>query len=675
MIARMHASFRQNKAHRTLRLSVAGSLLLAVAAGCSAKQTDSGGAGRAAAASSNAADTLITPTTAAGTSATGTASTTNTGGPGTQPISTDPIALDACGPNNPAGLGAADAQRLRAGSGGPGNLQILYPAEGTVFPRGMLSPDLMWGGQAAAEAVFLHIRSTTFEYSGCHVPGRDGYLRIPQNIWDQAGARTGGKTDPYTIELTVMSGGTVTGPVAVRFNIAQATIKGSIYYNTYSSMLGAAPTGAVPTMAAMKGKSMMGGLVLRIPAGGEAEVFHQTSCNGCHSVSADGSRLLSFFSGIGGQSYDVAAIAASGTLVGPVAAGPRGVFGALYPNGLVYLSMSSVIEVGHSNMAGGGPGAAAQDATLFDATNGTVIPNHGIPGGALMPMFSPDGTYLAFNDYALGAAHGIAVMKYDVTTHTATDYKVLLQEPDGAVRPGWPFVLPDNGAVIVARTDSKDFSGNGAGVMAGGPGGKGARGEDAPYSELSIVDMNTGTVSLLAKAMGYSKPEDAATGSTFLPFGDEDIRHYYFPTLSPVAAGGYFWLFFDGVRHYGSLGSGRQLWGAAIDISADGSYTHDPSHPAFYLPGQEFGTGNHRAFAALDACKQDGLSCTSGIDCCSGSCYFEGDVGAGVCTPRKTSCSKRDERCSSDRDCCLPLGDEPPLQCIAGYCAVVLGPD
>jgi len=76
--------------------------------------------------------------------------------------------------------------------------------------------------------------------------------------------------------------------------------------------------------------------------------------------------------------------------------------------------------------------------------------------------------------------------------------------------------------------------------------------------------------------------------------------------VSPVAAGGYFWVFFDSLRHYGNLGLQRQLWGAAVEISATGDYTVDRSAPAFYLPGQELGTGNHRAFAALDPCKMDG---------------------------------------------------------------------
>jgi len=145
--------------------------------------------------------------------------------------------------------------------------------------------------------------------------------------------------------------------------------------------------------------------------------------------------------------------------------------------------------------------------------------------------------------------------------------------------------------------------------------------------------------------------------------------------LSPVAAGGYFWVFFDSIRHYGVLGTGRQLWGAAIDISPDGTYTTDLSHPAFYLPGQEYGTGNHRAFAALDPCRKDGDSCTSGIDCCGGFCYFDGPEElvdpVGSCTPKMTTCAKRDERCLSDADCCPPEAGEPANTCIAGFCAFI----
>jgi hypothetical protein len=125
----------------------------------------------------------------------------------------------------------------------------------------------------------------------------------------------------------------------------------------------------------------------------------------------------------------------------------------------------------------------------------------------------------------------------------------------------------------------------------------------------------------------------------------------------------------------------RQLWGAALDISADGTYTRDPSHPAFYVSGQEFGTGNHRAFAALDPCRKDGDKCTSGVDCCGGFCYFEGQPElvdpVGTCEPTKhmMMCSRRDERCSVYSDCCTTDPTEPQLMCIAGFCTQVRGPD
>lgn len=120
----------------------------------------------------------------------------------------------------------------------------------------------------------------------------------------------------------------------------------------------------------------------------------------------------------------------------------------------------------------------------------------------------------------------------------------------------------------------------------------------------------------------------------------------------------------------------RQLWGAALDIHADGSYTSDPSHPAFYLPGQEFGAGNHRAFAALDPCKKNGDTCTSGIDCCGGSCVFpampqEFVDPVGTCSPQMNMCAKRHEKCHTDADCCLPEPGQQPNSCIAGFCAFI----
>jgi hypothetical protein len=578
-----------------------------------------------------------------------------------------PIAIDQTGADNPAGLNPQDVQALIAG-GPPSSLRILYPYDGTVFPRGLLPPLVMWDG-GAADAVYVHLQAQSFDYKAVLKPTIDAtsmapQVALPDDVWAKAGLKTGGKSDPFTLELSTRVNGVVSGPVRQQFIIAQATVKGSIYYNSYASKLPGAA---------------LGGNVLRIPAGGKVELFMSMTCNGCHAVSADGSKMLSQIElTTGGNAY---ALTSGGPANPPgAAAGPRVSFGALYPDGSKYLSTSTAVSLAHAEIAE--PPGTATAATLYDTATGQVVPGTDVPEGAVMPMFSPDGAHLVFNDFAINSADGLAVMDYDVASNKASNYKMLMKD-DADTRPGWPFFLPDDKAVVFLRTASLDFSGNGAYVGAGGLAGilPGDLGNVAsvpvpgPASDLHIADIATGTVTLLAKAMGFNAPADANGGMTSLPF-PEDTHQNYFPTVAPIAAGGYFWVFFDSIRHYGNLGIQRQLWGTALDIQADGSYVADPSHPAFYVPGQEFGAGNHRAFAALDPCKKNGDSCTSGIDCCGGSCSFpttpqEFGEPVGTCAPQMNTCAKRDERCKHDIDCCPPDPGQPANSCIAGFCAYI----
>jgi hypothetical protein len=192
---------------------------------------------------------------------------------------------------------------------------------------------------------------------------------------------------------------------------------------------------------------------------------------------------------------------------------------------------------------------------------------------------------------------------------------------------------------------------------------------------LFMVDAASGAVTILARAMGYDTAAAVSGEQTYLPFGKDELHHHYFPTVSAVAAGGYFWVFFDSVRHYGNFGEQRALWAAAVEIQPDGKYIGDRSNPAFYLPGQEFDTGNHRAFAALDPCKPEGGSCLSGVDCCGGFCFLpdptEFGQPPGMCSPPKNECATTDERCTTDADCCPPDPGLPQNTCIAGFCAYI----
>ena len=340
-------------------------------------------------------------------------------------------------------------------------------------------------------------------------------------------------------------------------------------------------------------------------------MFESTGCNGCHSVSANGSRLISQVipgtanayraraehagesAGDGDQYTRRVRRAVSGWL-----GVPRDVDGDR--------RRAHDVGVDGWDIFGG-----STDAALYKTDDGSVITGTGIPGGSLMPMFSPDGSKLAVNDYAhQRSARACADGLRPGDQHREQLSPCCSWTPT-CVRAGRSFCRTTAASCSrapTARTSPAKASAS-SGITTG------------PSSDISIVDVASGTVTLLAQAMGYATPDDAKAGTTYLPFGAEELHHNYFPTVSPVAAGGYFWLFFDSWRHYGNLGLQRRCGPLRSTSPPDGTYAVDRSHPPFYLPGQEFGTGNHRAFAALDPCKMDSDSCTSGTDCCGGYCY------------------------------------------------------
>ena len=196
--------------------------------------------------------------------------------------------------------------------------------------------------------------------------------------------------------------------------------------------------------------------------------------------------------------------------------------------------------------------------------------------------------------------------------------------------------------------------------------------------QMSNADVATSDLYVVSLASpGTAQPLDLANGvrggSPYLPFSSRDAHLGFYPTLSPVAAGGYFWALFTSRRQYGNVMTDttngnsvpdpvfhtetKKVWVTALTIGGSG----DPSHPAFYLPGQEAASGNFRPFATLAPCKANGAACSAGTDCCGGSC------AANTCAA-PTGCSSVDARCTQTSDCCATDGS---VSCIAGYCALV----
>ena len=563
------------------------------------------------------------------------------------------VSLKSCGADNPAGLDDKAIKTLLAG-GDPGKLRILYPYDGTVFPRGLASPVLMWdGADDKVDAVYVHMKSSAFEFEGCLKADKAGQLTLPQNVWDQAAAGTTGKSDPFQIELSVLSGGKAIGPVQQELIIAPGSLKGSIYYNSYSS-----------SIAKKAGAS--GGAVLRIPPGGKAELFvGQRGCAGCHGASADGKRLVT--------NEGVYALTPGISVNPPPLRMASTEFVGLTPDGTLYAYQGKVVET----------------------DTGTTLPSTGLPSSAMEIAWSPDGRWVSFIDGPVdprggagipagiipcigglpipgcsGSSSGgsmnngkIAIMSFDKSSRTMADRRLITNVSDKAQ---WPLFLPDNKGLIYADTATND---------------------------LMLLDVQSGSSTILARAMGFHSLKDVQANKSFLPYAaDGESRQAYFPTVAPVAAGGYFWVYFDTPRRYGNmdtnkiesgltapmgiavpqipalnipgLGSftaSKQLWVTAIEISPDGTYKGDASAPAFYLPGQEMGANNHRAFSALDPCLETGDSCDSGIKCCSGFCSDK------ECVAPPSRCAQTEEACQTQSDCCNEAD-----QCIGGFCSVIL---
>jgi hypothetical protein len=346
--------------------------------------------------------------------------------------STTPQSIDACSTGSAAT--SAQAQALQKG-GSAGSLRFLYPYDGTLFPRGLLPPTIMWDG-GSADVLYVHIKSALFEYKGCVKPTADGQFVLPASVWSAAEAHTQSGADPFALELTILKGSTVTGPVKETIFIAPATLKGTIYYNSYSSKLvGALASGSTP------GFGVGSGAVLRIQPGKSADVFlGNQGCTGCHAVSANGQRMVAdAIIGLQGETFKLTPTTGPDPMP-TITAAPGPTFVGLTPDGLLYVANGHPSGMGprYAAIAGG-----LASATLFETDTGTQIDGTGIPAGAMCPTFSPDGKQLVFNDYAIGNGHGLATMAFDETARKATNYKSVYQESDTGVFPGWPFFLPD----------------------------------------------------------------------------------------------------------------------------------------------------------------------------------------------------------------------------------------
>jgi hypothetical protein len=591
----------------------------------------------------------------------------------------------------PGALDAATVTSLQAGGSGTG--KYLYPYDGTVFPVGLAAPTLQWSQSGTADAVYLHMSSSKFDYKGCFGANANMQLTIPDSAWTPAEAQSKGASDPLEVEITIKSGGTIIGPIKEQLIFALGKLKGDLFYNTYTSPQ-AGNNGAV--MKLRLGAAQPQVLLTDV---GFAPVG---PCWSCHSLSANGNMLVAqhhaypagpYTSG----SFDL--VANPGLQPPPKTTMPSSTaemgLGAVYPDGTKVLTMGSPGNSGTASvnpLFPDSPGnipamIGPKPSMLLDTSNGNPITINGWNVQyAKMPSFSPDGSLVAFNWHEDSNGHSIAVANFDSATNTFSNVRVIYKSD--TLYPGWPFITPDNLEVVFVLGDAADY-------VSAYP--------DRPataHSDLWTVDIATKNARPLNRANGYM----TQGAPTYLPTPGRDEHYEFFPTITPIAAGGYFWVFFTSRRQYGNIMTDqtstlhtvddsvtKKIWVSAYNIR-NGDVITDPSNPPFYLPGQEAAAGNIRAFAALEPCHQEGDKCETGVDCCKGHCCLDPTCGAQLNTcgvpppppppppgepPPPPRCSNIDEGCATAADCCAQTdaqGQPATVKCVRYFCAVPVPP-
>lgn len=487
---------------------------------------------------------------------------------------------------------------------------LSYPYNQTVFPRGLAGPTVQWDNVGPADVYYVHATSNGYDleaWSTVTTPARWTFPVVPVDTWKQLTDSTDG---PVTISIQRFDGVKAYLPISQTWTIAPANLAGTIYYWEVNN-----------------------GNVVRIKPGDTApENFLQkpagVTCVACHSVSKDGSRLVASFHG--GYSPWGTFDLATGTSI--LATDTSSGFQAISADGQLVLSRHWTD--GSFNGTGALSLTKADDPTELAQLNpGSGQPSH--------PAWSGDNTKVAFSVRTDGngldfTTSTLWMTDVDPQGFSFSNTKKIVDNVAGFPTVTFPTFSPDSQWVAFERSTQ-------------------ARSRGA-QSTIWLTNLDGSTLIPLDKANG--------TGALL---GDQATSSYE-PTFNPVSVGGYFWLVVVSERVYGNTltdtnpaSRRKQLWVTAIDASPQAGV--DPSHPAFWLPGQEVNNNNMRGEWALSPCKKLGEDCTAGFECCDGFCH-EDESGNPVCDDKPSGCSQEGEACVTAADCC-----DPGASCTGGFCS------
>lgn len=491
-------------------------------------------------------------------------------------------------------------------------LTPVYPYDRTVFPRGLRGPVIQWNGGGAADVYYIHAVSPTFEFEGWRTVPPPSRYELPSAMVDVWGKLTDSTVGEIKVSIQRYDGTTAYLPKEQTWIVANANLTGFVYYWEVNQ-----------------------GNVVRLRPGADApENFLQkpagVTCVACHSVSANGSTIVASFHG-GYSPWGTfeaatgASLYSSGLSSGFQAISPDGQYvlwrhwndGAFNTTG--YLSLSTFDNAAELAQLNPGGGAPSHPAWSKD-------------GGKIAFSVRTDGNGLDFTQSTLW------ITDVDLVTQTFSNTQMIVANDAQRPTVTFPTFSPDSAWIAFSRSQQARSRGT--------------------LSQIWLTN-NDGSVQM---------PLDATNGVGAIT-GDDQLNASYEPTFMPVAAGGYYWLVVVSERKYGNILEDaalatrrKQLWVSAIDANPQAG--QDPSHPAFWLPGQELNNQNMRGEWSLYCDKQIGDACQAGYECCNGGFCLPDANGVLTCSENPGQCSPIGSACTTAADCC-----NPGAECIGGFCA------
>ncbi|MFO0589722.1 MAG: hypothetical protein U0441_19440 [Polyangiaceae bacterium] len=503
-------------------------------------------------------------------------------------------------------------------NGGADNqMSIAYPYPQTVFPLGVLSPEIQWFGGGGGDAYKIHMTEKYYDYTEYFTQSPPGRHIVPQGDWDSlTRSGSGAQSDPLTVAIGRFSGGQAYQPELNTWHVAQGKLKGNIYYWELPDQCGNG-----------------NGRILRIKPDAEQvdEFFQPGSCWGCHTVSRDGKTMMA--------TLDTSSPFPQITIdLSQDPAQYAGLKAGATPIGGTFSAFNDKSD--KALVSNDGDWAGTTRLRIVDANNGNTLNDNAMGNMCGEPAWSPTGKKIAAicnlsSSSWIFDATGGSLFTADVADDgfTVSNIQQLVPQAGGQGRPAYPSFSPGDGEYIAfgRPTAGSRTTGNG----------------DLWLAETA----NGANVKKLAIASSDNKS--------------------FNPVFSPLRAGGFYWLVFVSRRDYGNhlIGSNRQqLWITAVD---DPPTAGDPSHPPFYVRGQEDCAKSENAYFALPPCKDKGMACTEGSDCCNGQCIKDPQTGMYTCgdPPPPGMCSQDGNSCQTSADCCNYNPNDPKgISCIDNFC-------